>query len=84
MGVAQIAGDFLGLHHGGAPLGQRGLLAGSRRERVELVDGMAQPVGLALGALDLGALRIEPPRARRAALCQQLFRPLQPGFRARR
>ena len=45
--VAQILGDLFGLHHGGAPLGERGLLAGLGREVAELLDGVAQPVGLA-------------------------------------
>ena len=41
--------------------------AGSGCEPRELLDRVAQPVGLALRALDLGALRGEPPPRARAA-----------------
>ena len=58
VGLAQILGDLLRLHHRGAPLGQRGLLAGLRRELAQLLDRVAQPVALALGALDFGTMRI--------------------------
>ena len=57
MGVAQVARHLLGRHHGGAPLGERGLLRRLRRQPRELLDRMAQPVGLALRPLDLGAMR---------------------------
>ena len=53
MGRTQIVGDFLGLHHRGAAFGERGLLAGLRRQPAELLDGVAQPFGLAAGALHL-------------------------------
>ena len=67
MGVAQILGRLLGLHHAGAALGKRRLLAGFGRQRGQFLDGMAQPVRLAGGALDLGAMRCHrrfgvPPR----------------------
>ncbi len=48
-------------------VGQRGFLAGLRRELVEFLDRVAQPVGFALGALDLGAMRVGRGFARRAA-----------------
>ncbi len=54
--LAQILGDLLRLHHAGAAAGERGLLARLRRELGKLLRGMAQPVRLALGALDLGAM----------------------------
>ena len=60
----QILGDFFGLHHGGAPLGERGLLAGLRAKPAELVDRMAKPLGFAAGALDLGAMRLHRGLAR--------------------
>ncbi len=53
---AQILGDFFRLHHGRTPLRKRGFLAALRREAAELVDRMAQPLGLALGARDCGAM----------------------------
>ena len=53
---AQILGDLFRLHHGGAPFGERRLLAGFRRETAELLDGVAQPFRLAARALDLGAM----------------------------
>ena len=56
MRIAQIAGDLFRLHHAGAPLGERRFLAGLRRELAQLLDRVAQPVGLARGALDLGAM----------------------------
>ena len=52
--IAQIAGDLLDLHHGGAPVGEARFLAGLRPELVQLIDGVTQPVRLALRALDLG------------------------------
>ena len=61
---AQILGGLLRLHHGGAPVGKRGLLAGLRAETAELVDRMAKPLGLAAGALDLGAMRRDRGLAR--------------------
>ena len=56
MRVAQVLGHLLGLHHDGAPLGERRLLAGLRAQRIEFVDGVAQPVAFALGARDLFAM----------------------------
>ena len=56
VGIAQVARDLLGLHHAGAPVGERGLLAGLGLELAELVDRVAQPVGLARRALDVGAM----------------------------
>ena len=53
---AQILGNLLRLHHAGAALGERGLLAGLRRELAELTDGVAQPIRLAVCPLDLGAV----------------------------
>ena len=57
MRVAQIAGDLFRLHHGGAP---RRPARSPRRPAgaslLQFLDGMAQPVGLALRALDLGAM----------------------------
>ncbi len=60
----QILGGFFGLHHGGAALGERGLLAGLRAEPAELVDRMAKPLRFAAGALDLGAMRLHRGLAR--------------------
>ena len=56
MRIAQIARDLLGCHHGGAALGERGLLRRRGLERGQFFHRMAQPIGLALGTLDLGAL----------------------------
>ena len=53
---AQVFGDLFRLHHAGAPFGERGLFAGFRRELAEFLDGVAQPFGLALRALDVGAV----------------------------
>ena len=58
MRVAQVFGHLLGLHHAGAAFGQRGFLARLRRQLAEFLDGVAQPVAFALGALDLGAMGI--------------------------
>ncbi len=55
-GFAQILRDLFRLHHAGAAAGEHGLLAGLRRKLGKLLGGMAQPVGLALGPLDLGAM----------------------------
>jgi hypothetical protein len=56
--LAQIFRHLFRLHHRGTPFGKRRFLAGLRRKLVELIDGVAQPVSLALGALDLGAVGI--------------------------
>ena len=61
---AQIVGDFFRLHHPGAAFGERGLLADLRVEAAELVDGVAQPFGFALGALDVGAMALDGDVAR--------------------
>ena len=61
---AQIVGDFFRLHHDGAALGERGLLAGLRTEPAEFVDGMAQPFGFAAGTLDRGAVALDRGFAR--------------------
>ena len=57
--LAQVFGDLLDLHHVGAPLRERRLLARLGAELAELVDRMAQPVGFATGALDLGAVFLD-------------------------
>ena len=57
--LAQIGRDLLALHHRGAALGERGLLAVLGRELLQLVGGMAQIVRLARGALHLGAMLVE-------------------------
>ncbi len=59
MRFGEILGDLLGRHHAGAPVGQRGLFAGDRRELGEFIDRMAQIFGFALRALDLDAMRVE-------------------------
>ena len=74
VGVAQVARDLLDRHHGGAALGQRGLLVALRRQPRELLDRVAQPVGLALRALDLGAVGRKLALARAAHLPQPLHR----------
>jgi len=56
MGGAQIFGDLFRLHHRGAALRERRLLAGFRRELAELFHGMTQPIRFAVGALDFGAV----------------------------
>ena len=71
MGVAQVLGHLLGLHHDGAALGERGLLARLRGKRAEFLDRMAQPVALALGALDLGAVGVGRLRCRAPRLPQR-------------
>ncbi len=73
--VAQVARDLLGLHHGGALLGERGLLLGLGAELAQFLDRVPQPVGLALRALDLGAQRGQL-RLLRAALVPE---PRDPG-----
>ena len=79
--IAQIARDLLRRHHGGAARGERGLLGGPGLEGAKLRDRVAQPVGLALRALDLGAGR----RARhRFAPVVQAAPSLAPPVRDRR
>src|SRR6266550_3997316 len=65
--LAQIGSDLLALHHHGAPLGERGLLAILRRERFQFVGGVAQVIRLTGGAFHAGPVLIErgrrpPPR----------------------
>ncbi len=57
--LAQIGGDLLALHHGGAALGERGLLAVFGRKLLQFVGGMAQIIGLARRALHVGAMGVE-------------------------
>ena len=54
--VAQVFRHLLGLHHGGAPRGERGFLSRLGAKPVEFVDRVAQPVAFALSALDLRAV----------------------------
>ena len=54
--LAQVLGDFFGLHHGGAAPGKFGFLAGLGGKFGQLVGSVAQPFGLALCPLDLGAV----------------------------
>ena len=57
MRIAQILRDLVGRHHGGALFGERALLAGFRLQPRELLDRMAQPVGLAPRLFDTRAMR---------------------------
>ena len=57
--LAQIAGDFLALHHRGAALGQRGFLAVPGLELFQLVGGVAQIIRLARGALHARAVLVK-------------------------
>ena len=57
--LAQVAGDLLALHHGGAAFGERGLLAVLRLQRLQFVGGVAQIVRLARGAFHAGAMLVE-------------------------
>ena len=66
MGVDQVARDLLRLHHRLAGRGERVLLARLRRELAELLDGMAQEIGLLARRFHPQALRL-----------QGLARPLQ-------
>ena len=52
VGVAQFRGDFFGLHHAGALVGEFALLVGLGRELGQLVVGVAEPVGFLARALD--------------------------------
>ena len=56
MGVAQIAGDLLRLHHRGALVRQRSLLRRLGCEPAELLDGVAQEIGLSPRSLDFGTV----------------------------
>ena len=67
---AQIVGDFFRLHHRGAALGERRFLSGLRIEAAKLVDGVAQPLGLAIGALDVGTMAFDRDVARAALVPQ--------------
>ena len=57
--LAQIAGDFLALHHRGAALGQRGFLAVLRLELFQFIGSVAQIIRLARGALHAGAMLLQ-------------------------
>ena len=72
--IGEVLRHLLGLHHDEAALGERRLLAGLRRERAELLDGMAQEIGLLAGALDPGAMLVQ----RRPRLAQARAPPLRP------
>ena len=73
--VTQVAGDLLGLHHGGPPLGQCGLLGGLRVKLCESFGHrMAQPIGLALRALHRCALRHQRALAQAQLVPQELDR----------
>ncbi len=74
MRITQIACDLLGLHHGGAPLGQRRLLRLLRGELRKLGHRMAQPLGFTLRALHLGTLRNQRRLAHAQLVPQQLDR----------
>ena len=55
-GLVEFAGDLLALLHGGAALGQAGLLAGLRIEGGQFLDGVAQEIDFLAGGLDPGAV----------------------------
>ena len=55
--IAQIAHHLLDRHHGGPLLGERRFLVRLGAERLQFLDGVTQPIGLAPRALDLGAQR---------------------------
>ena len=57
--LAQVGGDLLALHHGGATGGQRGLLAILGRELLQFVGGVAEVIGFARGALHAGAMLLQ-------------------------
>jgi hypothetical protein len=59
--LAQVGGDLLALHHGGAAGGERGLLAVLWRELFQFIGGVPQVIGLARRALHAGAVVIEQP-----------------------
>ena len=68
--VAKFARDLLGLHHGGAALGERKLFAGLGGKPGQLGKGMAQVIGLRARFLDprqlTRALRLEAAHARKS------------------
>ncbi len=72
MGVAQIAGHLLRLHHDGALLGQHGFLGRLGREPRQLLDRVAEKIGLALRPLDLGAVGRDLALARAPLLPEPL------------
>ncbi len=47
LNLAKLGGNLFGLHHGGAVLGERVLLAGLNREPRQFGKGMAQEIRLA-------------------------------------
>ena len=79
--ITQVAGDLLGLHHGGTPLGQRRLLRGLRGQLRKLRHRVTQPFGLALHALHLGALRCQRALAAAQLVPEELDR-LRLGIKA--
>ena len=56
MRLADVGGDLLGLHHRGAALGERLLLAGPDSELGQLLMGVGGEIGLGLRGGDPGAL----------------------------
>src|SRR5262249_59109622 len=55
---AQIVGALFRLHHRRTAFRKLGFLTGLRRQAAELFDGMAQPLGLATGALNVGTMAL--------------------------
>ena len=74
MRIAQVAGDLFGLHHGGPPLGERGLLGGLRAQLRKLRHRVAQPIGFTLRALHGGALGHQRALAQAQLVPQELDR----------
>ena len=64
MGVTQVAGDLLTLHHDGALLGKRRFFRRLRREARQLLDGVAEEIGLPLCPRDLDAQGLDLARTR--------------------
>jgi hypothetical protein len=56
VGIAQVAGHLLRLHHAGALVGKRRFFRRFRSEALELLDRVAKKLGFALRPLDLGAV----------------------------
>ena len=72
--LAQVGGDLLALHHGGAAFGERGLLAVLGRKLLQFVGGVPQIVRLARGSLHAGAMLVEHGVGGAPCLPQQLQR----------
>ena len=68
LNVAEFARDLLGLHHGGAALGERKLFAGRRGKPGQFGKGVAQVIGLRARLFEprllARALRLEAAHAR--------------------